>query len=231
MDITKATAGSARRWSPASGTQSAGARPFDRATGTTSERVNGAPRVASARSTDRLAAWGMAAILLLLAYEWLLSSLNKLLSADFRAGLADELRESIADNPNHWYVRVLNDGVISHARAVAFIVEWGEIFVALGLALGAVLWIVGDRLSVRWLRRLHLVVIGSLLGAAFMTANYYLMDGNKLPWLNTGAPFDEGLGLDGLLTLVALALVAVEVLAVRAPVAVAHQEQAELSHG
>jgi hypothetical protein len=114
---------------------------------------------------------------------------------------------------------LLNHGVISHASAFAFVVEWGEILVALGLVLGAALWIGGDHLSLLWARRLHLVVIGSLLGGAFMTANYYFMDGNRLPWLNSGAPFDEGLSIDGLLTLVALALVAVEALVVSAPVA------------
>src|SRR5262245_45705042 len=185
MEITKATAGPAPGWSPASVTHEVGARPNERVA---SDRATGARRVTSARSTDRLAAWGMAAIMLLLAYEWLLSALDKLLSPDFRSGLAAELRESIADNPDHWYVRLLNAGLISHARAFAFAVEWGEIFVALGLALGAVLWIGGDRISLAWSRRLHLIVIVALLGGAFMTANYYFLAGNKLPWVNSGAP-------------------------------------------
>ncbi len=46
----------------------------------------------------------------------------------------------------------------------------------------------------------------ALLGGALMTANYYVMSGNALPDLNQGAPFNEGLNLDGLLTLVAMAL-------------------------
>lgn len=149
----------------------------------------------------------------------------------FRSGLAGELRDATAGNPDHWYVRLLSDGVISRASAFAVVVEWGEIVVALGLALGAVLWIGGDRLSALWARRLHLVVIGALLGGAFMSANYSFLAGNKLPWLNNGAPFDEGLSIDGLLTLVALALAAVEVLAMRAPVAASRQDVPEPSLG
>ena len=39
-----------------------------------------------------------------------------------------------------------------------------------------------------------------------MTANYYLMSGETLPGINPGNPFNEGLGIDGLLTLVAAGL-------------------------
>jgi len=44
-----------------------------------------------------------------------------------------------------------------------------------------------------------------------MTANYYLMAGETLPGLNPGNPFNEGLSIDGMLTLVAVGLLVVHV--------------------
>lgn len=49
-----------------------------------------------------------------------------------------------------------------------------------------------------------------------MTANYYLMSGSGLPWLHASDPFSEGLDIDGLLTLAALALLAIQITAFRA---------------
>jgi hypothetical protein len=171
---------------------------------------------AARANASRLAAWGLASVLVLSGYEWLLSGLDKLFSADFRGGLADELGDAMDGNPNQWYVRFLANDVIPHARAFATVVEWGEIFVALGLFLGAVAWIGGNRLPRRWMQAFQIASCGALVGSAFMTANYYLLAGNRFPWLNTAAPFDEGLSIDGLMTLVALALLAIQALATRA---------------
>jgi thiosulfate dehydrogenase (quinone) large subunit len=208
MDTMKAVAGPATTWRPA--TNAPGAeqqRPRGRSAETRP--------TAQAATDSRAARWGLAAILLLLGYEWLVSGLDKLLSAEYRSGLAGELRDTMADNPNHWYVRFLTDVAIPHARAFAALVEWSEVLVALGLFLGAALWIGGDRIGRLWRQRLRLAVVGALLGSALMTTNYYFMAGNRLPWLKTGAPFDEGIDIDGLMTLVALALCAVHLFAFR----------------
>jgi uncharacterized membrane protein YphA (DoxX/SURF4 family) len=165
---------------------------------------------------NRLAAWGLASVLVLSGYEWLISGLDKLFSAEYRGGLAGELSDAMDGNPNHWYVRFLANDVIPHARAYAAVIEWSELLVALGLFLGAATWIGGDRISRRWTRFFHLAACGALLGSAFMTANYYFMEGNRFPWLNTAAPFDEGLSIDGYLALVSLALLAIHLLALRA---------------
>jgi hypothetical protein len=55
----------------------------------------------------------------------------------------------------------------------------------------------------------NLGVLGALLGSALMTANYYVMAGETLPGLDPGNPFNEGLSIDGLLTLIALGLLLV----------------------
>lgn len=154
--------------------------------------------------------WGVAGVLLLFAYEWLLSGLDKLLGSTFRSGLAANLRGSAHSNPHRWYAHFITSTVIPHAAAFAVVVEIGELLVVGGLVAGAVLWLAEPRLPSRWVDLFHLAVIGALLGSALMTANYYLMAGNAWPWLKTADPFDEGLSIDGLLTLIALALLAVQ---------------------
>jgi thiosulfate dehydrogenase [quinone] large subunit len=177
------------------------------------------------QALDRPARWGMALVFLLLGYEWLISGLDKMLSSDFLTGLGAELQDAMANNPNDWYVHFLARFVIPHARMAAALVEGGEVLVAAGLFLGAGLWICSDRLSPRWARTLQPWVIGALVGSALMTVNYYFMAGNSFPWLRPSAPFDEGLDLDGLLSLVAIALLGIQLLAMRATVNSARNQE------
>jgi thiosulfate dehydrogenase [quinone] large subunit len=167
----------------------------------------------------------MALVFLLLGYEWLISGLDKLLSPDFLTGLGAELQDAMANNPNGWYVHFLARFVVPHARTAAALVEDGEVLVALGLFLGAGLWIFGDRLSPRWARTVQPWVIGALVGSLLMTANYYVLAGNTLPWLRPSAPFDEGIDLDGLLTLVSVALLGIQIMVMRAMVASVRQPE------
>jgi thiosulfate dehydrogenase (quinone) large subunit len=171
----------------------------------------------AATSLERPARWGMAVVYLLLAYEWLLSGFDKIFSSDFRSGLAGELQDAIPDIQYGWYVHFLEQTVIPHARGFAVVIEVSEVLVALGLLLGAALWIGGDRIGGQWSRMLRPWVIVALLGSAIMTANYYLMAGNSYPWFQSSAPFDEGLSIDGLMTLVAIGLIGIELLAMRVP--------------
>jgi thiosulfate dehydrogenase [quinone] large subunit len=158
------------------------------------------------------AALGVAVVEAVIGYEWLLSALDKILSPTFRSGLAKQVAMNMQGNPNTWWVALARSFVLPHAQLCALLAEVGELLVALGLFAGALLWASGPFPTRRWGRRLNLGVIGALLGGALMTANYYLMAGNTLPGLNPGAPFDEGLSLDGVLTLIAVGLLAIHVL-------------------
>ncbi len=180
-----------------------------------SEAESVAKASTSVAATDMAARWGMALIYLFIAYEWLISGLDKIFSSDFRSGLAGQLQDSNADNPHDWYVHFMNRVVIPHASGIAVAIEIGEILVAIGLIVGAVLWVASDRIGEHRTRTFRFCVIASLAGSAFMTANYYLMTGGGFPWVNTGAPFDEGISIDGLLTLMAIGLIGIEVFAIR----------------
>jgi thiosulfate dehydrogenase [quinone] large subunit len=172
----------------------------------TSERGRRAAAVPVVRAQ---AAVGLALVEALIGYEWLLSALNKILSPGFRSGLAGQLKLAMAGNPNTWWVALARGLVLPHAQLFGVLVEVGEVLVALGFVAGAALW-AGGRFPVRrWARRVNLVVIGALLGSAMMTANYYVMAGQTLPGLNPSNPFNEGLSIDGLFTLIAVGLLLV----------------------
>ncbi|MDQ2832052.1 MAG: hypothetical protein M3Y74_23770 [Chloroflexota bacterium] len=163
------------------------------------------------------AAWGMALVEAVIGYEWLLSALNKILSPSFNAGLAHQLYMAMMGNPNGWWVSLANTLMIPHAQLCALLAQVGELLVALGFFAGAALWIGGWLPTARWARWLNGGVIVALIGGVTMTANYYLMAGNTWPGLNPSNPFNEGLSLDGVLTLLTAALLPSHLLALRAP--------------
>lgn len=167
--------------------------------------------IAPTRSSPRLTptALGLSVIEALIGYEWLVSALDKILSADFRSGLAHQLQMNMQGNPNTWWVSFADRLMVPHAQFCAVLAEVGELLVALGFFAGAVLWISGRFPVTRWARLLNVGAILALVGGALMTANYYLMAGNTFPGVNPGDPFDEGLSLDGLLTLMGFGLLIV----------------------
>jgi thiosulfate dehydrogenase [quinone] large subunit len=159
------------------------------------------------------AAWGVALVEAAIGYEWLLSGLNKVLSADFSSGLASELRTSLQGNPNSWYVSLANSVMIPHARLFAFLAEGGEVLVGLALFAGAALWVSGRLQASRWARRINQAVIGALAGGVLMSANYAAMAGDTLPGINAGNAFNEGLSIDSLLAIIGLGLLVVHLVA------------------
>ncbi len=154
---------------------------------------------------------GLAIVEAVIGYEWLLSALNKMLSPIFRSGLAQQMTMALQGNPNAWWVALARRVALPHAQLCAVLVEVGELLVALGFFAGAVVWASGRFPVARWARFLNGGAIAALLGGSLMTANYYLMAGETLPGLNPGNPFNEGLSIDGMLTLVAVGLLVVHV--------------------
>ena len=162
------------------------------------------------------AACGLAVVEAAIGYEWLLSGLNKILSSTFSTGLAHELQSSLQGNPNGWYVTLANTLMIPHAQLFASLAAVGEVLTGIGLFAGAILWASGRFPVMRWARLLNLAVIGALLGGILMSANYAVMGGDTLPGLNAGNPFNEGLSIDSLLTIIGIGLLIIHVVAARA---------------
>lgn len=171
------------------------------------------------RATPNFSAWGLALVELVISYEWLISALNKVYSPAFRPGLAASIQTSLQDNPNDWWVVLMQRLVIPYAPMWASVVEAAELLVALGLFIGAMLWISGGFPRTRVARLLNVLVLLALLAGIAMTVNYYLLAGHPLASLgrlHPDAPFDEGVSLDALLTFLGVGLLLIHLMAQRA---------------
>lgn len=170
------------------------------------------------RATSNFSAWGLALVELVIGYEWLISALNKVYSPTFRPGLAASIRTAFQDNPNDWWVTLMQRLVIPYAPMWAVAVEVAELLVALGLFVGAMLWLSRRFPQARFARLLNVLVLLALLAGIAMTVNYYLLAGHLLAdlgHLHPDAPFDEGVSLDGLLTFLGVGLLLVHLIAQR----------------
>lgn len=177
------------------------------------------PAAATDMVQHRVPAWGLALVEAVIGYTWLLSGLNKILDPGFGSRLAQHVAAATRGNPNTWWVALTQRFVLPHTALFAGLVEVGEVLVALGFFAGAALWASGQFPLRRWARLLNLGVLGvlgALAGGALMTANYYVMSGATLPWLDPANAFNEGLSIDGLLTLVAAGLVVIHLLPLQA---------------
>jgi thiosulfate dehydrogenase (quinone) large subunit len=154
----------------------------------------------------------LASIEAIIGWEWLMSGGNKLLSGTFPQGLADALKNGMNDNPNGWYVNILQAVVVPHSVFYGYLVEWSE--VAIGLALiGGALMLLGEP-RMRWEAQHGLavaysyVVILAAAGAAFQTINFhFLMGGWVFPVFKPSAPFNEGVDLDGFIPPICLVII------------------------
>jgi hypothetical protein len=105
---------------------------------------------------------------------------------------------------------VLDAAIIPHATIFGYLIQAGELLVGIGLiATAAVLFVRGQRLSVGALRALLGVVALTALGGAFMNLNFSLFSGDPPPWSLGSDTLSEGVGIDGILMLVQLAMASV----------------------
>ena len=140
------------------------------------------------------------------AYEWLNSAFTKIVHGGFATGLADQLAKN-SDGAPGWYRAVLDTVVIPNGAIFGYLIEAGELLIGIGLiATAAVLFVNGRRLSVGTLRALLAVVAAVALGGAFMNLNFSLFSGDPPVWSLGSDTFSEGIGIDGVLMLMQLAM-------------------------
>jgi thiosulfate dehydrogenase [quinone] large subunit len=156
-------------------------------------------------SLQRPGLW-LSGVQLVLAFEWLISSLNKLLAPNFDAGLLAVLQGSTHTNPYTWYSAILQRIVIPNHSLFAFATPLGEMAIGLTLTAGAVFWLL--RFPPRATMFGAGMVCAALLGSAFLSLNYFFQGGTTLPWVNTSNAFTEGVDIDILIPLLSLVLLA-----------------------
>ncbi|WP_067621555.1 hypothetical protein [Alicyclobacillus acidiphilus] len=137
-------------------------------------------------------------ILLLLAYEWLISGFDKVFSGIFVQQLRNQLVSSLSGLQYHFYDHFLKSVVVPQAHLFAVLVEIGEICTGIGFVALAVA-LIRDRMN----SVLALVGIWTSIISAFMALNFFLWQGGSL-FLNPSDPFDEGITIDLMLVLIQL---------------------------
>jgi thiosulfate dehydrogenase [quinone] large subunit len=169
---------------------------------------------------------GLGLVQLALAYEWLISGINKLANPNFTVQLAGTIRQSLDGNPYSWYVAFLKAVVLPHATAIGVLTELGETAIGITLAVSAMLWL--RRPYSPSTRIAGIAACAALAGAAFLSLNYFLQGGSTLPWINPGNAFNEGVDIDILIPLVSLGLLFANFRAARAAASAAVRTPATL---
>lgn len=153
----------------------------------------------------------LAALELLLGYEWLVSGVDKLLYGSFPQQLGTLLHGSLAGNrlPNI-FAAVLRTLVAPNAALFGALIEWAETLAGLGLIVAGLIALVGPRVERHLhgaletvyhagLRLLRALLPVAALGTALLGLSFYLLDGAPAPWfapsIAYGGALDTGLFL------------------------------------
>ena len=142
----------------------------------------------------------------LLAYEWLVSGLDKLFDRGFGGQLSALLSQSAQGDSGGLYGAVIAHLVLPNHTILALLTPWTELSIGTIMLLSAILWAVCPRAHVTSL--VGGVACLALLTAAALDLNYYLLGGGGLPWIDPANATQPGINVDVMLLLFALALCA-----------------------
>lgn len=164
-------------------------------------RQSAAPKAASMRA--------LAALELLIGYEWLLSGVDKLLYGSFPQQLGTILHGTLAGNTlPSVFAAILRTLVAPNAALFGVLIESAEILAGVGLIVAGLVALLGP-LAERRLRgplaSIYHIGIGLLrmllpvaaLGTVLLGLSFYLLDGTPSPWfapnIAYGGALDTGL--------------------------------------
>lgn len=153
----------------------------------------------------------LAALELLIGYEWLLSGVDKLLYGSFPQQLSSLLRGTLAGNTlPSIFAALLRTLVLPNAALFGLLIELAETLAGVGLIVAGIVGLLGPLAE----RRLHgplasayragLHLLRALLpvaalGTALLGLSFYLLDGAPAPWFAPsvayGGALDTGLFL------------------------------------
>jgi hypothetical protein len=131
---------------------------------------------------------------LVLAHQWLVSGVNKLLDPHFGTQLVPVLRGSTQGNPYGWYATFLRVVVLPNHALFALAVQVMEPAIGLALLLGAGLWVVRPRELVTIYG--GLAASAALVGSVGLSLNYFFQGGTYLPWINSGNALNPGIDIN-----------------------------------
>lgn len=119
------------------------------------------------------------AVQLLLAYEWLLSGWEKIHGGQFAAGIGKTLTRFEGGNPHTWYVDSVLRFAQAHPSVFAVLVQWGELFVGIGLVVAMAAYLLSTQAYAKKMARV--LAMSALIGGVFMSLNFYFAAGWTSP--------------------------------------------------
>lgn len=134
-------------------------------------------------------------VLLVIAYEWLVSGFDKVLSGNFAGDLGHEMSSALGNMQYTFYASLLKHLVLPHAALFGVVVEAAELIAGLALVYVAIALFRNKVTRVT----LHVGAWVSVL-SALMVLNFFFYQGGSM-FVNTSDPFDEGIPIDFVLFL------------------------------
>lgn len=155
---------------------------------------------------SRTSRYLLAALQVVLGWEWIMSGTTKLASGSFPQGLAGALTDSFKGNPNDWYVVFLKQVVLPNSVLFGYLIEWSELIVGIILVSGALVLLTRPRMPGEPQHTMYVVysviVIFAAAVAAFQNINFhFFMGGWIVPSIDPSGAYDEAVDLDALLPL------------------------------
>ena len=161
-----------------------------------------------ATSSERLPLW-IIVVQAILAYEWLISAMNKIVNPHYETQLTALLRQSTHINPYGWYATLLSNIILPNHTIFAALDLIGELSIGVTLTFGVVLLLMRPHGRMRSYG--VAAVCTALLGSAFLSLNYFFQGGTPLPWVNAGSSLIPGVDIDILIPLLSLTLFAANI--------------------
>lgn len=114
-----------------------------------------------------------------LAYEWISGGLGKIYEGPFVSTIGKTLVRFENGNPHEWYAGSVLRTAKNFPETFGQLVQWGELLAGIGLVVAILVY--GLSTQSQWKNMARYTAILSLLGGAFMNANFYYAAGWTSP--------------------------------------------------
>ena len=139
-------------------------------------------------------------ILLIVAYEWVIASVDKLMTKNYIGSFHKQLSDGISDVQWQWYAHLVKSVGLPMSNVLAVLVLAAELFVGISFLVIAIRKLQGANKKGMYVCGLITSIIG-----AFMNMNYAILGGDTL-FVDPANAFQESISIDWILCLVEVTL-------------------------
>lgn len=141
---------------------------------------------------------------IVLAYEWLVSGLDKLANRHFDSQLVSLLQQGSQGSRYGWYVSLLRTFVLPNHTVFALLVQVTEPAVGLALLMGGALGLFRPHTRIAIYGAL--AASAALLGSTLLCLNYFFQGDCPVPSVNPSNSFVPGVSINIFVALISLVL-------------------------